>query len=162
MMGIDRDPRMNDHRNPLNASVVAASYAAREFPVTALPLRNPGAQTNVPTLPDGAYVASGQVAGTLDGNNIPNLAAGKITDGTFTDARIPNLAAGKINAGSFHPDRIPGLTGPDGSTQGRAASKKDLEDKSNTGHKHDNLYASNAKNKPAGKNKAHHHPGHGK
>lgn len=41
--------------------------------------------------------------------DIPSLAAGKITSGTFAVDRIPSLAASKITSGTFAVDRIPSL-----------------------------------------------------
>ena len=43
-------------------------------------------------------------------SDVPELAAGKITSGTFHIDRIPDLAAGKITSGTFDVDRIPTLT----------------------------------------------------
>jgi len=42
----------------------------------------------------------------LVASDIPNLAASKITSGSFADARIPNLAASKITSGTFATARL--------------------------------------------------------
>ena len=42
----------------------------------------------------------------LAASDIPNLAASKITSGTFADARIPSLATSKITSGTFATARI--------------------------------------------------------
>jgi hypothetical protein len=46
---------------------------------------------------------------SLVSNDIPALAASKITSGTFNADRIPSLSATKIGSGTFSPDRIPDL-----------------------------------------------------
>ena len=48
----------------------------------------------------------------LIADDIPNLPASKITEGTFSASRIDNLPASKITSGTFNKDRIPNL-GPD-------------------------------------------------
>lgn len=45
----------------------------------------------------------------LSASDIPNLAASKITSGTFNTNRIPSLAASKITSGTFDAARIPTL-----------------------------------------------------
>ena len=63
------------------------------------------------THPKITYDAKGLVTGggALVAGDIPNLAATKITSGTFADARIPSLAASKISSGTFDAARIPSL-----------------------------------------------------
>jgi hypothetical protein len=46
----------------------------------------------------------------LAASDIPNLAASKVTSGTFATARIPNLAASKITSGTIAAARIPDLS----------------------------------------------------
>ena len=56
-------------------------------------------------------VTSGSwVKAILTAGDIPNLATGKITSGTFVDARIPNLATGKITSGVFDVRRVATVT----------------------------------------------------
>jgi hypothetical protein len=63
------------------------------------------------THPKITYDAKGLVTGgeALVAGDIPNLAASKISSGTFAAARIPSLDASKINAGVFGVARIPDL-----------------------------------------------------
>ena len=49
-------------------------------------------------------------SGTLDTDRIPSLSANKITSDTFDTDRIPSLDASKINAGTFNTGRIPSLS----------------------------------------------------
>jgi hypothetical protein len=64
------------------------------------------------THPKITYDAKGLVTGgeALVAGDIPNLAASKISSGTFAAARIPSLDASKINAGVFNVARIPDLS----------------------------------------------------
>lgn len=45
----------------------------------------------------------------LIADDIPNLSASKITEGTFSASRIGNLPASKITSGTFNKNRIPNL-----------------------------------------------------
>lgn len=56
-----------------------------------------------------ALSTTGDISAHLQATHIPNLAASKITSGSFDTARIPNLAASKINSGTLGTARIPSL-----------------------------------------------------
>jgi hypothetical protein len=43
-------------------------------------------------------------------DDVPNLAAAKITSGTFSTSRIPDLSADKITSGEFSTSRIPNIS----------------------------------------------------
>ena len=67
--------------------------------------------------------SSATIRGEIVDGNIPALATGKITSGTFDDARIPSLAASKVTSGTFDAARIPTLNQD---TTGSAAAATNL------------------------------------